>query len=1240
MSYLKSYFSVLIAFFMVASTMLVAIPSVESAGTGTISGMVFNDSNVNGAYDAGDSELAGWTIILDGITTTSEVVHLTTTSNSYGNYHFSGLAAGVYSLSQSAMGLVGWTVTYPLSKTYDDINLGDGQTLDGYLFGLVAPGSITVRLIIDLDGDHIWTTDDQYPGVGWTFQLWYYNTTLAAWQKIGERITDIEGYIHGRTNLTLGQYQVVQIGQPGFTAAQTKPFAIITSDQDVLLTFYTSPLGSIQVAKIIDPDGIPSSEDEHLGGAGWEFTVYRNIHDAWAWEATLTTGPSGYTDVLPVFYGIYKIVETPVQYYHNAPDQQVTVSGDNPNPIVYMSNTPPTPSIHVEKSGPSTGVVGETITYVFLVSNDGEVPLSDIHVVDNIAGEATYQSGDTNSNGYLDLTEVWMYQVTYVIQVTDNDPLVNTVTASGKYGSTTVEDTADHRLNIDWMPLLDIDKAADKTSAKVGDVIHYTISVSHADGSDGSPIYDLSVVDSLGTAVYQSGDDGDGILEMGEVWIYTFSYTVTVDTPDPLDNTATASGEDKDGQTVGPVSDSWRVTIDWMPLLDIDKAADKTSAKVGDVIHYTISVSHADGSDGSPIYDLSVVDSLGTAVYQSGDDGDGILEMGEVWIYTFSYTVTVDTPDPLDNTATASGEDKDGQTVGPVSDSWSVEIEKYWWIIVYKYEDKNLNGVYDEGTDALVTCPSFTFQLQMYVEGQGWVDVGDTKQTVDGTVTFEGSGSGQYRVIELLGYDSCGGGDSISCCCGGDDGCGGGCGDECSGDEWRMVDGTSDTFNVQGGETYWFNALNMRCWEIIVYKFEDVNSNGEYDIGVDTLVTCPSFSFQLQKLVNDCWVDVGWEKTTYHGIVTFWGCEAGTYRVIEVLDDGCDDGWDGSCGDYGGWDGCGGYGWGGCSGYMVSTYSYNFMYATGCGGYGYGYGCGYVITSFSCWGSGGYGCGGDTGCDEPETFWVMVDGQSDSYTVESGGVYIFNALNKEWTCYPGGHTIGFWKTNIYKNMCGKTCGIQVTKEQIMLYLNELGALYGSQCPCLNGMTLSQAYSILNVPCNADMQQKAQAQMLALLLTSRLYAPDFGNSYIELPDIGQGSSYAGDGNGALMYLFGLYEEGQYSVVKDLADGLNNAGECEDWDSYWGGSDDCGTGCGSSWGSGCGGFYSSMMMCSFSSYTFGNYYGGYGGDCGGCHEQMKKAMRHEYIVCGGVIVELTMENGAFTYPVFMSEIDGFN
>jgi hypothetical protein len=74
---------------------------------------------------------------------------------------------------------------------------------------------------------------------------------------------------------------------------------------------------------------------------------------------------------------------------------------------------------------------GDKITYTYNVTNTGNTPLSNISVSDDKAGDAAYQSGDTNSDGQLDVDETWIFTATYTVTEEDTDPLVNVATASG-----------------------------------------------------------------------------------------------------------------------------------------------------------------------------------------------------------------------------------------------------------------------------------------------------------------------------------------------------------------------------------------------------------------------------------------------------------------------------------------------------------------------------------------------------------------------------------------------------------------------------------------------------------------------------------------------------------------------------------------------------------------------------------------------------------------------------------------
>ena len=66
--------------------------------------------------------------------------------------------------------------------------------------------------------------------------------------------------------------------------------------------------------------------------------------------------------------------------------------------------------------------VGSTVTFTYVVTNTGNVPLSSVTVTDdngsaaNLADDfnATFVGGDTNADGLLDTTETWTFTATRI----------------------------------------------------------------------------------------------------------------------------------------------------------------------------------------------------------------------------------------------------------------------------------------------------------------------------------------------------------------------------------------------------------------------------------------------------------------------------------------------------------------------------------------------------------------------------------------------------------------------------------------------------------------------------------------------------------------------------------------------------------------------------------------------------------------------------------------------------------
>ena len=371
------------------------------------------------------------------------------------------------------------------------------------------------------------------------------------------------------------------------------------------------------------------------------------------------------------------------------------------------------PAIQVVKDGSATAEIGDTVTYTFTVTHipasDGS-PVTIGTVTDDVAGAASFVSGDTNGNALLDGGESWVYEATHVVTATDPDPILNTVTvtASDEDGDDLPDSTDDHSTDIDHLPVIVVVKTGPAV-AVAGDTVTYTFTVSHDPTSDGTPVSNLTVSDDVaGAAAYVSGDDGDGLLEAGETWTFEATYTIQATDPDPLVNTGTATGDDEDGD---PVTDDDTHTTDVIdPAIQIEKTPDAQTILTGSAANFTIVVTNTGDAD---LTDVEVTDALASDC----DNVIGDLAASASTSYTCSLSnVTAD----FTNVASVEGAHAAGGTVTDSDDADvtvidpAIQIEKTpdsqtivtgsaanFTIVVTNTGDADLTDV--EVTDALAS---------------------------------------------------------------------------------------------------------------------------------------------------------------------------------------------------------------------------------------------------------------------------------------------------------------------------------------------------------------------------------------------------------------------------------------------------------------------------------------------------------------------------------------------------------
>ncbi|MDX5467168.1 MAG: DUF11 domain-containing protein, partial [Cyclobacteriaceae bacterium] len=284
------------------------------------------------------------------------------------------------------------------------------------------------------------------------------------------------------------------------------------------------------------------------------------------------------------------------------------------------------PALSIEKTADQSSydAVGDELTYQIVVTNTGNVTLTNIVVSDPLTGLdetiETLAPGAENA-----VTFVASYTVTQ--EDLDNGSFTNTATATAIFGETELEESDDATVEAIQLPAISITKSADvSTVDAVGDVITYTLTISN---TGNVTLTGVTVEDPL-TGL----DLAIGNLVPGQIESIETEYIVTQEdiNSGSILNVATVKGNL--GEQEVSDSDEEEVIAERNPGISLNKTVDVESvSRAGVVLNYTLAVTN---TGNVTLTGGNLVDP------RTGLSLDGIsLEVGETKIFTTSYTVTI-----------------------------------------------------------------------------------------------------------------------------------------------------------------------------------------------------------------------------------------------------------------------------------------------------------------------------------------------------------------------------------------------------------------------------------------------------------------------------------------------------------------------------------------------------------------------------------------------------------------------
>ena len=385
----------------------------------------------------------------------------------------------------------------------------------------------------------------------------------------------------------------------------------------------------------------------------------------------------------------YSITQADIDAGHVA--NSATTSGNPPtgppvSPPPGTTDTPltPGPAMELTKSGDASAIqdpsqVGDIITYTFTAKNTGNVKLTDVVIIDPLAGLSALTYTWPGTAGELLPGQTVTATATYAITQADIDAghVANTATTTGTPPTgpavTPPPATTDTPLTpgADLTLTKSADASAIQDPSQVGDVITYTFT---AKNTGNVKLTDVVINDPLAglSALTYTWPGTAGELLPGQTVTATATYAITQADIDAghVANTATTTGTPPTGPAVTPPPATTDTPLTPGPAMEFTKTADASAiqdpSQVGDVITYTFT---AKNTGNVKLTDVVINDPLAglSALTYTWPGASGELLPGQSVTATATYAITQADIDAghVANEATSTGVPPTGTPVTP-----------------------------------------------------------------------------------------------------------------------------------------------------------------------------------------------------------------------------------------------------------------------------------------------------------------------------------------------------------------------------------------------------------------------------------------------------------------------------------------------------------------------------------------------------------------------------------------------